>query len=82
MNANQTPKIKTEHTKNPPIIVDLGKRKKKDIKQLQNGGGKLLDEVTECIQELIVSGSCSAEAQPIVLIVREKPKGGLMLFSK
>jgi len=63
-----------------PIIVDLGKLKKKDIKQLRKGTGKLVDELKSCIEELVVGGSCTADAQPIVLIVREKRSVGRMLL--
>lgn len=63
-----------------PLIVDLGRRKKKDIKQLRNGTGKLIDEINECIRELVNAGSCSADAQPVVVIVREKRKTGGMLL--
>ena len=63
-----------------PVIVDLGKRKRKDIKELRQGKGPLLDEVRTCVDELVSSGSCAAEAQPVVLIVREKRKRGGMLF--
>jgi len=65
-----------------PLIVDLGKRKRKDIKQLRNGTGKLLDEVNDCIRELVSGDSCSADAQPIVVIVREKRKGGGLLLPR
>jgi len=63
-----------------PIIVDLGKRKKKDVKELRNGTGKLVDEVRECVEELVAGGSCPADAQPIILIVREKPKTGRLML--
>ena len=65
-----------------PIIIDLGKRKKKDIKRLQEGTGKLIGEITDCIDELVTSGACAKDAQPIVLIVREKPKSNGLLFTK
>ncbi len=78
--------VSTAEIKKPetlsPLIVDLGKRKKKDIKQLRNGTGKLVDELKDCIGELVVGGSCSADAQPIVLIVREKRKTGRMLLPR
>ena len=63
-----------------PIIIDLGKRKKNDVKELRNGTGKLVDEVKGCIDELVEGGACSADAQPIVLIIREKPKRANLLL--
>jgi hypothetical protein len=56
-----------------PVILDLGKKKKGDIKKLCNGEGPLLDEVTACVEELKSSGAISAGAQPIVIVVRQKP---------
>jgi hypothetical protein len=55
-----------------PIILDMGSRNKKQIKKLRKGTGKLIDEVNGCIEELKASGTISASAQPVVLIVREK----------
>jgi hypothetical protein len=57
-----------------PIIVDLGKRKRSAIEQLRKGEGSLVEEVTGCIDELKASGAISVEAQPVVLVIREKRK--------
>jgi hypothetical protein len=55
-----------------PIIVDLGKHRRKAVKQLRQGQGKLMAEVSKCIEELQSSGTVSRSAQPVVIIVREK----------
>jgi ribosomal protein L13E len=55
-----------------PLIVDLGKHARKNIKRLREGRGKLLDEITTCIDELKQAGTVAANAQPIVILVREK----------
>ena len=55
-----------------PLIVDLGKHKRKQIKQLRQGRGKLLDEIKSSIEELRTTGNIAAAAQPIVIVVREK----------
>ena len=57
-----------------PIIVDFGKKKRSLIDQLRRGEGTLVEEVTGCIEELKASGAISADAQPVVLVIREKPK--------
>jgi len=78
--ASTVEKKKSEPSKTlGPIIVDLGKRRRKDIKQLRQGTGELVDEVSECLQELVASGSVSADAQPVILIIREKQKNGMFL---
>jgi len=58
-----------------PVVVDLGRKKKKQIKQLRQGQGKLMAEVNSCVQELKDSGTISASAQPVIVIVRERQKG-------
>jgi len=70
-----TAEIKKPETLNP-VIIDFGKRKKKDIKQLRNGTGKLVDEIKDGIGELVTNGSGSSGAQPIILVVSEKRKSG------
>jgi ribosomal protein L13E len=61
-----------EATAAAPLIVDLGKHARKDIKRLRGGRGKLLAEITTCIDELKQAGTVAANAQPIVILVREK----------
>jgi hypothetical protein len=61
-----------------PLIVDLGKHARKDVKKLREGHGKLLAEIVDCVDELKGAGKLPADAQPIVIIVREKRrKNGL-----
>ena len=56
------------------IIIDLGKQKRKQVRRLRKGEGKLMDEVAGSIDELRRAGHVSDDAQPIIVIVREKPK--------
>jgi hypothetical protein len=57
-----------------PIVLDLGKHKKKSVKQLRNGKGRLIEEAMDSIEELQRVGTIPASAQPIILIVREKQR--------
>ena len=63
-----------------PIVIDIGKQRRKRVKQLRKGGGKLMDEVHAAIGELRRSGSISSSAQPVIVIVRERerPMRGFM----
>lgn len=61
------------------VILDLGKKKRKDVKQLRGGKGKLLEEISSSIEELRTTGAVSASAQPIIVVVREKDKKRQML---
>lgn len=57
-----------------PIIVDLGRQKRKQVRRLRKGEGKLMAEVADSIDELRREGQISGAAQPIIVIVREKRK--------
>jgi hypothetical protein len=59
-----------------PIIVDLGKKRRKDVRRLRRGQGKLFDQVNTTIQELKTAGTISSHAEPVILVVRQKRGGG------
>ena len=61
-----------KHAGKSPIIIDLGKRSPKKIKQLRRGKGELLDEVHECLDELAENGKINKAAQPVIVVVTEK----------
>jgi hypothetical protein len=63
-----------------PVVVDIGKKNRKQIKQLREGRGKLLDEVYGVIAELRIAGSISAGAQPVVVVVRPRRKNRSLLW--
>ncbi len=67
-----------------PIIVDLGKKKKKQIRRLKRGRGKLVAELEDVLAEVqaqLGSEANGKELVPVVLIYRRKRKrrrgGGL-----
>jgi len=55
-----------------PVIIDLGKHRRKRFKGLRKGKGRLLEEVSGCLEELKAAGTISANAQPVIVVVREK----------
>jgi len=58
-----------------PIIVDLGKKSRKQVRKLRKGRpGKLLERVEESIEHLRQNGALAANAQPIVIVVKERSK--------
>jgi len=67
-----------------PIIVDLGKKRRKALKQLKRGDGRLLDEVEQVTAEVraeLGKDADAVELVPIILVYRRKvrrPKGGLL----
>jgi len=55
-----------------PILLDLGKQRRKRIKQLRRGAGKLMDEINASISELQKAGTIGPTTQPVVVVVRQK----------
>lgn len=64
-----------------PVIIDIGKKKRSQVKKLRKGRGKLLDRVQDVLADMTTEGTITA-SQPVIVVVREKPKrvGGLKLF--
>ncbi len=68
---------------NAPVILDLGKTKRKNIKQLRQGRGKLIGDIDEAMKEISQSMGSQADGKqliPVVLLYRKKSKrrgGGL-----
>jgi hypothetical protein len=67
-------------TVNAPVVLDLGKRRRKQVKQLRRGEGKLLDDINGAVEELRTAGTLSAVGQPVIVIVREKRRKTKSLF--
>ena len=57
-----------------PVIIDLGKKKKKEVKLLRKGQGQLMDDIRDAIDELTSAGTVSKASQPVIIVVESKPK--------
>jgi hypothetical protein len=55
-----------------PIVLDLGKQRRKRVRQLRRGEGKLMSEIIDALEELKLAGTLSASAQPVVVVVQQK----------
>ena len=55
-----------------PIVLDFGKHRRKAVRALRKGEGKLMGEVSAALDELRASGAVSSSAQPIIIIVQQK----------
>jgi hypothetical protein len=72
---------KSEKAQPAPVIISLGRKSKKSIKAMGEGHGSLLDEVTATISDLKSNGTILANAQPIIVVVKQKePKRNLLGF--
>ena len=58
-----------------PIVIDLGKRSKKAIRNLKEGRGKLMAEVADTIEQVRSSmGTPGKEILPVVITYRQKTR--------
>lgn len=60
-----------------PIVVDLGKTKRKRIKQLKRGQGRLVSEVSEAVARARAGLGADADGKelvPVVVVYRKKDK--------
>jgi len=72
-----TPTAKREPVVNAPVILNIGKAKRKDIRLLREGQGPLVNEVQSALQEVAASLGEQAEGKqilPVVLIYRKKSR--------
>ena len=58
----------------PAVVIDLGKKKRKKVRQLRKGKGPLLGEVDEAIAELRADGTINEGVVPVIVVVRQKEK--------
>ncbi len=63
--------VNTENSSGDICVLDMGKHKKKRVKQLRRGKGKLLRRVENAIDDLKEEGIVPATAQMVVVVVRE-----------
>jgi len=65
----------TEQT--APIILDLGKKKRRALKDLKRGRGRLIDDVEQSLEEIRASLGSELEGKqlvPIVIVYKRKDK--------
>jgi hypothetical protein len=63
------------------LLLDLGKKKRRDIKRLRKGRGRLMRRLNETLEGLKDEGTIATSSQPVIVIVRERSRsGGLRLF--
>lgn len=70
-----------------PIIIDLGREKKRRIKDLKRGRGRLMAEVAAVMNEVRMNlgeDAADRELVPVIIIYKKKRRGrdggGLRLF--
>jgi hypothetical protein len=75
-NANKTAPAATEApAMREPIIIDLGKKKRRQVRKLAKGRDcSLMDRIREAIEEGIAAKAIPANAQPVIVVVKAKKK--------
>lgn len=63
-----------------PVVIDLGKKKRKQVKQLREGRGKLVGTVEDVIAGLRERGQVAPDAQPIIVVVERRSRSQRFLF--
>ena len=65
------------HTGNSgPVIIDLGKKKRSQVRKLRKGRGKLVDRVNELVADLHNNGTMTSKGQPVIVVVQPKRRRG------
>jgi hypothetical protein len=80
------PAVHVSGTELPPVVLDLGRTKRKLIRALKKGEGELMEEVTAAVEA--VRNNLGAEVEgkvltPVVIIYerRTRRRTGLLPFS-
>lgn len=56
------------------LILDIGKRKKKAIKRLRRGEGRLAEKVKAAVEEAKATATPDEAPQTVLVVVRQKRK--------
>lgn len=56
------------------VVVDLGKKKRRQIRNLRRGRGRLMDRVSEVANDLRTEGALSTDGTSIVVVVVERKR--------
>ena len=57
-----------------PVVIDFGKHRRKAVKRLRQGSGKLMDRVNATLDELRSAGAIAAGAQPVIIVVQQRTR--------
>jgi hypothetical protein len=56
------------------VIIDLGKKKRSQVRKLRKGQGKLMEDVNELVADMQKDGTMQSKDQKVVVVVREKKR--------
>lgn len=61
-------------TEKPMVLLDLGKKRRKHIKRLRKGKGRLMRQVDDTVAQLKEEEAIDPNSQVVVVVVKEKRK--------
>jgi len=71
-NKEREPPEAGKASKSQLVVVELAKRRSSEqIRRLRKGRGKLVEDIDAAVEELVEAGTIKADAQPVVIVVRE-----------
>ena len=71
---------KSAEDKSRVVVIDLGKKKRKQVKKLRRGEGRLMEKVQEAVAALRSEGTPKS-GDTVVVVVERRPEGrGLSSF--
>jgi hypothetical protein len=73
--AATKPQTNGETEGHEPVIIDLGKKSRKQVRKLRKGKpGRLMRRVEETIEQLRTSDEFGSDVRPIIIVVRQKER--------
>ncbi len=63
-----------------PVIIDLGRHKRKRVRRLRRGRGRLMGRVLDAVEDLGEDGAIDPNANTVIVIVRQKRRKGKNWF--
>jgi hypothetical protein len=61
-------------TARPLIVLDLGTKRRKQIKRLRKGEGGLMQSINDTLTELKADAAIDPQSQIVVVVVKQKSK--------
>jgi hypothetical protein len=71
-----TPTSTSTPTSPDPVIIELGERSRSQIRKLRSGTGRTWRDIEGALGSLREAGHVPAEAQVVVVVVRQRPEDG------
>ena len=73
-------KVAAEEGPREPVIIDLGRHKRKRVRRLRRGRGRLMGRVLDAVEDLGEDGAIDPNANTVIVIVRQKRTKGKNWF--